>query len=526
MRSLKDIVQKAANIDPVQVNIVIDVIERAIVKLRRKAYSEGDAERKGRIFGILDGLEKALMRIREKNYPKARYEFLGDPLGYRDVRDFIYTLSPSMDTKLALDDVLFFNAMKFRPIPKKVSIMESKTITERSREIPYSERVKQGIVAWTGGSRPPKVLPPEAQELAKRLYADQLQVWHDYWGDWPDKDTKNIFKIRARGDAWATYREKHGDELGENAVGGAVGAGSVAAVPGGLFSRSKMLRRKTKIGKIPVIRYHNESIMEINLKESLMNQLLEFQAKPKFNPADVQSKLDSAEKRLDFQRNSVPFGLKDENGQIVVVYVRPDQADDFENVVASELNQVDSTPSEIAELLFNLRGRFDIIHAEWPAVPEDQEEPAGAAAAGAAPAPGGEGGLPDLGGEGGEGGLPDLGAEGEGGEGGLPDMGAAAPPEGDAAASALDKVIDMLKADVEARKAEAEAEKAKANAEEAKYASQIANSKVRSEQEMLDAEAYYKGQKNQQQEAKRLALLARYRNDVAQNVENEVTGAI
>jgi len=513
MRPMKDILQRDANIDPLQVNIVVDVLERGVLKLRRKGYAEEDSERKGRVLGIINGFEKAIARIKENNIPKARYEFLGDPLGYKDIRDFLYTLSPSMNTKFALDNVLFFDNIKFKSVPKKVSIMENTPFTIKSRNMSREKREERGIVAWTGGSRPPKVLPPEAQQLAKELYADQLQDWHNYWGDWPDQDTKNIFKGRARYDAWSTYRSKHGDELGEDAAGGSVGGGAIAAYPTSLFSKSKMFRRRTKVGKIPVIRYHNESIAPLNLKESTLNKLLEFQAKPKFNPADVQSKLSSAEKRLDFQRNSVPFGLKDEQGQIVVVYIRPDQADDFENIVAAELNQTESSPNEIAELLFNLRGRFDIIHAEWPQVPEDQEEPAGAVPGGAVP--GGDAG--SMGGMGGEDDMPNLNSE----EGGLPDIGAAAPPDENEAKSVLDKVIDMLRADVDTRKAEAEAEKAKAQAEEAKYAAQIANSKIRSEQEVLDAEAHYKGQKNQQQEAKKLALLAKYRNDMVNNIEDE-----
>jgi hypothetical protein len=42
--------------------------------------------------------------------------------------------------------------------------------------------------------------------IARTFYREQLRDWHLYWGDWPDADTKSIFKNRAWSDAWATYR--------------------------------------------------------------------------------------------------------------------------------------------------------------------------------------------------------------------------------------------------------------------------------------------------------------------------------
>ena len=438
MRPLKFYLDRDKTITPMEISHVLDIVERLIGKLRRKSEYEEDEERKIRMFGIISELENVAKKLSEGNVPKARYFCLGS-LTFTDIRDMMYAVSPSMDSKIALDKVLSFDAMKFKKPPKRVNIMESKT--------------KRKLVS-------------------------------------------------------------------EDAAGGSVGAGAVAAYPNQLFSRPKMLRRRKAVGNVPVIRYHNESSSVLNLKESFMRTLLtEFApGANKFNAADVHSKLDSAEKRLDFQRNSVPFGLKDETGQIVVVYVRPDQADDFENVVAAELNRTDSTPNEIAELLFNLRGRFDILHAEWPNIPEDAEEPAGgvpggaaAGVAGAAPGAEGEAGLPNLGAEGGAGGtMPGMG-----------DMGMMDAPSGEGeAGSALDKVIDMLKADIDARKAEADARKAQANADEAKYAAQIANNKVRSEQEVMDAKGYYDTKKKDQDEAKKLMLLAKYRSEAGREAED------
>lgn len=454
MRPLKSYLERDKTITPMEINLVRDIVERLTVKLRRKSEYEEDEERRLRMFGAISELEKVAQKLGEGNVPKARFFFLGS-LTFTDIRDSMYAVSPSMESKLALDKVLSFDAMKFKKPPKRVDIMESKT--------------KRKLVSEDGA----------------------------------------------------------GGGAGGGGAAGSVGTGAVAAYPTRLLARPKMLRRRKAVGNVPVIQYHNESSEVFNLKESFMRKLLKEFAPGvnKFNPTDVQSKLDSAEKRLDFQRSSVPFGLKDETGQIVVVYVRPDQADDFENVVAAELNRTDSTPQEIAELLFNLRGRFDILHAEWPNIPEDQEEPAGApggAAAGVPSAPGAEGapgaeagadvGLPNLGGEGG--------APGAGGEMPGMDMGMGAPGGEGEAGSALDKVIDMLKADIEARKAEAEARKAQAQAEEARYAAQIANDKIRSEQDVLDAKGYYDTKKKDQDEAKKLALLAKYRSDAGREAED------
>jgi hypothetical protein len=440
MRPLQYYLDRDETITPVQVSQVADILERAIIKLRRKATYEEDEDRKVRMLGVISELEKVVARIKEggiSGLPKVRFEFL-NALVFTDVRDMLYGVSPSMDSKLALDAVLRLDALKFKKPPKRIDIMESKN---------KGKTVTENAAGGAGG-------------------------------------------------------------------GGAVGASSVAAYPTSLFKRPKMLRRRKGVAGIPVIKYHQESSDVFNLKESLMHNLLTEFTKDTFSPTDVQSKLTSAEKRLDFQKNTVPFGLKNENGEIIVVYVRPDQADDFENVVAAELNRTDQTPSEVAELLFNLRGRFDIVHAEFPSIPEDAEEPApaGAAAGGVPPAPGetppgGEEGLPSLGAEGGEA-LPPMG-----------DMGGSAGGSNDAA-SALDKVIDMLKADIDARKAEADARKAQANADEAKYAAQIANDKIRSEQETLDAKGYYDEQKRVQDEAKKLGMLARYRSDTARDAED------
>ena len=76
------------------------------------------------------------------------------------------------------------------------------------------------------------------------------------------------------------------------------------------------------------------------------------------------------------------------------------------------------------------------------------------------------------------------------------DLDAMAPPEEDTSGikSMLDKVIDMLKSDSEARKAESNAKAKEAEAREAEAAARIASMKVKSEEEVMGAENYFKQQ--------------------------------
>jgi hypothetical protein len=297
------------------------------------------------------------------------------------------------------------------------------------------------------------------------------------------------------------------NKIKESAAGGAVGGGAVAAVPSRLLKGSTGIRRRQKVAGIPVIKYKNEAndvLNKLSLRQSFLTGLLNEYAQNMFSPADVEGKMRAAEKKMDFQQNTIAFGLQDDQGNIVKVYVRPEQANDFQQAVSSQLEDAVNTSAEIAELLFNLHNRFDIVHTEWPNIAEDQEEELPA---------GGEGDV-----EGGdEGELPDLEGMDEVPPG---DEGAMAPSPDEGVKSALNKVIDMLKSDAEARKAEADAKAAEARAKEAEYTAQIATQKVRSEQEVLDAEAYYRQKKEDQKEARKLTMLAKYRHDQARETED------
>lgn len=255
-----------------------------------------------------------------------------------------------------------------------------------------------------------------------------------------------------------------------------------------------------------------------------------------FDPADVLSKLRDAEKQTDTEEDTVPFGLEDEDGNVIKVYVRAEQADEFESALGSMLAGEDDEGNdddeidgmEIAEVLFQLKDKFDIVDVKWPEIEGDEEEEQemGGAPGGGAPAPGAEAG---AGGEGGgELGLegPPGGEEGMEGEGEGEDMDLEGEGEGEGedemdmeaeggAESTLQQVIDMMKKDAEARAAEAEAKAAEARAREAEANANAAASKVKQEEQVMDAEAYEKDKKAEKDEVESLSKIARMKHDQA-----------
>lgn len=61
-----------------------------------------------------------------------------------------------------------------------------------------------------GGDSAPKnvkVLGSDFRDIVIFLFDEQVKDFTEYWGDFPNRDTREIFWNRAVGDAWATYRE-------------------------------------------------------------------------------------------------------------------------------------------------------------------------------------------------------------------------------------------------------------------------------------------------------------------------------
>jgi len=269
----------------------------------------------------------------------------------------------------------------------------------------------------------------------------------------------------------------------------------------------------------------------VNAKKGFLESLGVDHGKNDFDASDVLSKIDSAQKQEKMNDDTTAFGLEDDEGNLVKVYVKTDQAEEFENTLASMLagqladdadpDAENANAKEIAEVLYELKDKFDIVDVEWPGVETDEEEEqevvdpaqAGGAEGGAAPAGGAEGG--DMGAEGGE----DLGlGDEEGDELGLGDEEGDMEAD-DGAKSALQDVIDVMKADAEAKMADANAREAEARAKEAEYSAQGAASKVKREEQVFDMEAAEKEEKGRKKEGEQQAKLARFQHSKAQDSE-------
>lgn len=70
------------------------------------------------------------------------------------------------------------------------------------------EAERSNVIAWMGGSRPPK--PSQVNRnfcgLQKLLFGEQVEAFRGYWGDAPNWDTLRIYYRRARYDTHATTR--------------------------------------------------------------------------------------------------------------------------------------------------------------------------------------------------------------------------------------------------------------------------------------------------------------------------------
>lgn len=316
--------------------------------------------------------------------------------------------------------------------------------------------------------------------------------------------------------------------LKESATGGATGGGAVASHAGSLFGGGMIDRipNKSNVGSklTSIQRFPGKKLKTLSKNKNAMNwKVLGEMMDDKYDPADVISKLDAAERKARQDSDTIPFGMEDENGNIVKVYVRAEQADEFEIALSSLLAGEDenengiSDGTEIAEVLFQLKDKFEIVDVEWPEIEGDEEEEQ--EVEGDAPEGDMEGDLgdaPEGDMEGGEEDDPFGGEEGLDAEGPEGDM--EMEPEG-GAASALDKVIDMMKSDAEARKAESEARTKEAEARTAEANANAAASKVKQEEEVLDMETYNKQQKEEEEEAKTLAKLAKFKHDRASKAE-------
>lgn len=318
------------------------------------------------------------------------------------------------------------------------------------------------------------------------------------------------------------------DKLSEDAAAGSTGAGAIAGMRGRMFTAIReVVQKRNKVANIPVIKYKNP---EVNLnvrtkgiaeKKQTFGNFLAEDATSGFDSVDVISKLsknaDVADE-LDGDDMAV-FGMESDDGAITKVYIPREQAKDFERALGDALKNTKEThEQEIAGILYDLKDRFKIIDVKWPTVQEDEEQGVGGSATNP---PAGE-----LGANTGTdpaGGLGDPAAPGDpaalGADPALDPQGVPLDPNAPPAEPPVDQnavitqILDMLRADAEARKAESDAKAAAAKADEAESAGKVAAIKLQGEEGVLDAEAFFKGKKDEKKESDRIKMLAKFRQE-------------
>ena len=306
---------------------------------------------------------------------------------------------------------------------------------------------------------------------------------------------------------------------------GATSAGGIAGGMMPLFSTLVRRANQQATSAIPIIQVgqsKGKKKSRLRLKETFESlqedadaagmgdgQSKASRSQSNFDQAEVMSKLKGLEhKERGDNRNSVSFGLEDENGGIVRVTIKADQAEDFEKSLQAFMRDEDEendkgTP-EIAEILFKLKDRFDIVDVKWPDIEEDEEQEVSIQ--------GDEAGVDGAEGD------PNAPSDPNGEDDvSLDDTGAAGGEDTGQVQGLLTQVIDMMKADAEARKADAQARQAEAKVKEADAIVAQAMTRVKQEEQYLDMDQYNKSKKDQSKESKRLAQLARWKHDMSRD---------
>lgn len=345
----------------------------------------------------------------------------------------------------------------------------------------------------------------------------------------------------------------------EDAAGGAVGAGSIAVAT----SRLGDMRKKGSL-KHFLLKFYSRLQNKANIKPVQMSTTI----KEFYDLSDVVSRLKGVEGSQDNSKNNVvTFGVEDAEGNVMKVSVKKEQAQEFEYAMARMMaDDKDGTISgsktklSLAELLYDLKDKFDIKDVEFPEIPKnaiynadkatsapdgqnvtpqdnddmsdtdmDQEQDQGMEGDGMDD-PNAQGG--DMGDDGmdpnaqngdmdsdmdGDGTPDDMeGGEGQGDdEDGMSDDSSVEDfedePEAANPSSLLQAVMDMLKADADAKKAQADAAAEEARAKQAEYSYKASQASVSHQEEVASMQADLDSQKDKQKQAKQLADIAKHR---------------
>lgn len=342
-----------------------------------------------------------------------------------------------------------------------------------------------------------------------------------------------------------SLREFGYDPILETAAAGATSAGSIASNLSSGKGDAKFTTLKNFMNA-----FNNRAANVVTKKKDFFITISEG-----FDMDSVFSRLSSMEKAGQPKKTEgTTFGVEDDNGNLMKVTVRADQAKEFEEEVASYIadirSNLDNLPVRdsakelsMAELLYHLKDKFDIIDVDFPEIPKDVVYNADKASMG--------GGLPGDSSDGaqladnGDGmnmdmnnepldfnamdGADGAGADGMGaddGTGGLgldgtdgvdlddpdADLGMDFEPEAeDNEGSILAKVIDMLKSQAEADIEKAKAAGEQARADQARYSSQATQFAMKDEEERLRYEVEMEERKKKEKASSQMADMAKHR---------------
>lgn len=331
----------------------------------------------------------------------------------------------------------------------------------------------------------------------------------------------------------------------ETAASGSVGAHSIAVRTDGGKDDFPMQRRGGSfldwMGE-----FNSRLKNKVNMKPVSTGKPFSKKLKENVSLDQIYSKLDGIRNQGREDENSATYGVEDDDGNLMKITVKADQAEKFEVALAQELGELENYKMtgrggygrevSIAEVLYNLKQEFDIITVEFPEIPSDKVYNADKVSDpddvefGEEEFQNNDADFSDdeefdLGDESGDemgdldGGddLGDLEGE-EDGEttGEVPDeedLGVEfGEDEGESDASSLLKnIVQMLTKQAEAQAAEAEAEAEKSRALQAEYSAMAAKEEMAKQTELAKMEREMEAQKEREKEAKKMAELARHK---------------
>jgi hypothetical protein len=329
----------------------------------------------------------------------------------------------------------------------------------------------------------------------------------------------------------------------ETAAGGSTGTGDIANGNSNLIFAKKNKKRLKDF----LINKYNSYGNKLDMKYVVPFPMT---IKEGFDLNDVLSRLRGLEttgKSYSSPNDNITYGVEDDDGNLMKITVPKNQSAEFESVLAHELAEIENfsvTGKEgnkvsMAELLFNLKNKFDIIDVDFPVIPTDVVYNADKASYNT-PDDNSNDDIPDnnisnnysmdlnnISGDGIDVTDEDNVETDNADNADMDEIDAdnveefSDETENSDESSILSRVLDMLKSQAEAETAKANAEAEKYRADQAEYSARAAQATIAQQEELAKMDAEMERQKEQEKQAKKLADIAKYRVQKATTITNE-----